>query len=200
MDHRALLERIYQAVDQSAYLTPAVHVAPRQRAAMEAIGQSLQARPFSPEATRDLAHALHDSGKIDRVKLLSALHVVAAHPEVRDWNEAARLVGEQELAALDLGGPELDANMAAVERHRGVLAFLRGHHEAALDYFTRSFERERSAENLGNILCALIRLGDLDDARDLRDQVRAGFPAELVTHLNQIISQDPDLALLRTED
>ena len=132
--------------------------------------------------------------------MLSALHVVACHPRVADWEEAARLVGEQEFAALELGGPRLQDNLASVDRHRGVLAFLRGHYDVALDYFARALERQRSPENLQNVLCTLIRLGDEDDARDLLTRVRAAFPQDIVTALNHSIENDPDLALLRGED
>lgn len=199
MNHRALLERIYQAVDQSAYLTPAIQVEAHQRAAMEEIGVALQARPFDAILAKTLIETRFSEGRIDAVKRFSALHVVAAHPDVRDWSEAARLVAEQELAAYDLGGPGLVGNLASVDRHRGVLAYLRGHYEPALDYFTRALERERSAENLGNILCALVRLGDLDDARELLAQVREGFAPALVSQLQHIMDIDPDLALLRSE-
>jgi tetratricopeptide (TPR) repeat protein len=109
-------------------------------------------------------------------------------------------VGEQEFAALELGGPRLQDNLASVDRHRGVLAFLRGHYEVALDYFARALERQRSSENLQNILCTLIRLGDEGDARDLLNRIRGAFPVDLVLALEHAIQHDPDLALLREED
>ena len=48
-----------------------------------------------------------------------------------------------------------------------MIAFLRGHDAVALDWFTRALERERSAENVGNVLAVLIRLGELQEAREL---------------------------------
>jgi pentatricopeptide repeat protein len=200
MDHRSLLERIMHAVDRVAYLTPSHHVDPRQRDAMAEIGRAIQSPDFDPESVRRMARDYHEKGRIDQVMMLSALHVVAAHPRVQDWVEAARLVGEQEFAALEIGGPNLDANLASVERHRGVLAFLRGHHEMALDCFTRALERQRTPENLGNVLCALVRLGEVDDALALYAQMRRSLPASLVQELAGIVDRDPDLALLRTED
>lgn len=196
MNLQVLFDRILQAVDEEAYLTPALHVDPRQRAAMEEIGRAIQDPAFDAERVRALIRDHHAHGRIDRVLMLSALHVVAAHPKVAQWAEAARLAGEQEQAALELGGPNLAANLASVDRHRGVLAFLQDHHDLALDYFSRAFERERTAENLGNVLCTLLAMGDLREARDLLRQVRGAFPADLVAQLDQRIAHDPDLALL----
>lgn len=199
MDYAAIFARIRKTVDNRAYFTPATSVEPSQRAAMAEIQGDL-AGSFDTDAIRAKIERFHREGRIDRVKKLSALHVLACHPRVADWEEAARLVGEQEFAALELGGPNLQDNLASVDRHRGVLAFLRGHYDVALDYFARALERQRSAENLQNILCTLIRLGDEDDARDLLHRVRSAFPRDLVEALNHSIESDPDLALLRGED
>ncbi len=199
MDYQALFARILQTVDTTAYLTPASQVEGPQRDALARVEAAIQSPQFDAQSTRALIRRLHSEGQIDRVKMLSALHVVACHPKVADWEEAARLVGEQEFAALELGGPQLQANLASVERHRGVLAYLRNHHEVALEYFTRALERERTAENLGNVLACLLTLGDEAEARDLLVQVRRGFPAAMVAELEKNILRDPDLALLRTE-
>jgi hypothetical protein len=80
-----------------------------------------------------------------------------------------------------------------------VLAFLQERFGIALDYFSRAFERQRSAGNLSNVLATLLRLGDLHDAQDLLNQVRKGLDPTLVQDLERIIAADPDLALLRTE-
>ncbi|MFH1463403.1 MAG: hypothetical protein ABIO70_03355 [Pseudomonadota bacterium] len=197
MDLESLFDRLLQAVDEQAYLTPSDHVEPAQRRALAQIAAALQAPGFRAEQVRSLIRRLHEHGRIDRVMMYSALHVVAAHPAVADWAEAARLAGEQEQAALELGGPALQANLASVERHRGVVAFLQGHHEVALDYFSRAFERQHSAENLGNVLCCLLALGEHEDAQDLIARVRRSFPTDLVQALELRVQQDPDLALLR---
>ena len=199
MDYAAIFARIRQTVDNRAYMTPAASVEPSQRRAMQEVQQLLSGQ-FDVEYVRDQILGMHQSGRIDRVMMLSALHVVACHPRVADWEEAARLVGEQEFAALEQGGPRLQDNLASVDRHRGVLAFLRGHYDVALDYFARALERQRSSENLQNVLCTLIRLGDEEDARDLLIRVRAAFPRDIVESLNTAITNDPDLALLREED
>lgn len=199
MDYRLLLDRIYQSVDSQAYFTPTGSAPSDQREAMQAIAQMLQSQDFDADNTRSLARRLHSQGRIDRVRYLSALHVIEAHPRVANWAEAARLAGEQEMAALELGGPDLQHNLAAVDRHRGVLAFLRNQYEVALDYFSRSLERERSAENLQNVLCSLIRLGEEEDARNLLDMIRRSYPTQMVDTLNASIARDPDLALLREE-
>lgn len=199
MDYQALIGRITQVVDERSYFTPTSHVNPGRRAALDEARRRMGRPDFDAEAVRTFLRAEHDAGRLDRVHLLSALHVVACHPKVADWDEAARLVGEEELAALDLGGPELDANLAAVDRHRGVLAFLRRHYEVALDYFARALERQRSAENFTNVLCTLLRLGEHAEARALLRQARGSFPAALVAEIDDNVSRDPDLALLRSE-
>ena len=200
IDYQALLDRILDAVDQRAYFTPTAHLDGGQARVLPAFEEALAAPDFDPDEVRAYVHAEYQASRIDRVVLLSALHAVACHPSVGEWEEAARLVGEQELAALELGGPRLQLNLASVDRHRGVLAFLRGHFEVALDYFARAFERERSAENLTNILCTMLRLGEEDEAWDLLREVRRAFPPSLVAQIDDNIRRDPDLALLRTGD
>jgi tetratricopeptide (TPR) repeat protein len=200
MDLEALFDRILHAVDEQAYLTPSHHVEPDQQQALATIAAAIQGDDFDEREARGLIRRFHREGRIDRVMMLSALHVVAAHPSVADWAEAARLAGEQEQAAMELGGPRLQANLASVDRHRGVVAFLQGHFEIALDYFSRAFERQHSAENLGNVMCCLLALGELDDARDLLGRVRRSFPQALVSEIEDRILRDPDLALLRDRE
>lgn len=199
MDYEALLDRILRSVDADAYLPLADVVAPDQRAALDEIGRALQQPGFDPQALRARVRALHAEGRLDEVNLYSALHVIAAHPRVDELDEAAAMAARQEMAALAAGGPRLQANLASVERHRGVIAFLGGHYDVALDYFSRAFERQRAAGNLANVLACLIRLGDEADARDLLHQVRGAFPRDLLLALDDMIARDPDLALLRTE-
>jgi tetratricopeptide (TPR) repeat protein len=197
MDYRALLDRILETVDTEGYQTPAHHVEPSQRAALAEVQQALQSPEFDAQTARALVERLFTEGKLNVVHRYSALHVIACHPRVRAWDEAARLVGAQEMAALDHGGPYLEQHLASVDRHRGVLGFLKGHYAVALEYFTRALERERSAENLGNVMATLIRLGDEAEARDLLERVRRAFPGAVVAELEQSIQRDPDLALLR---
>jgi Flp pilus assembly protein TadD len=132
--------------------------------------------------------------------MLSALHVVAASPRVKDYAEAARLAGEQEHAALEAGGPHLQTHLASVDRHRGVLAFLQHHYSVALDHFTRAIERERTPENLGNVLATLLRLGELDEADAILSQVQRSLPPAQVAELQRRIDIDPDLATLRAKE
>jgi tetratricopeptide (TPR) repeat protein len=200
MDLEALFDRLLHAVDEQAYLTPSSQVDPEQQQAMAEIATAIQGDGFDQHQAREIIRRYHRQGRIDRVMMLSALHVVAAHPSVADWSEAARLAGEQEQAAMELGGPRLQTNLASVDRHRGVVAFLQGHFEIALDYFSRAFERQHNAENLGNVLCCLLALGDTDDARDLLGRVRRSFPEALTSELEDRILRDPDLALLRDRE
>ncbi|MEO0603080.1 MAG: hypothetical protein AAF211_16695, partial [Myxococcota bacterium] len=168
--------------------------------ALPGLANMLAQPGFDPDDVRAYIQGEFDAGHINRVLKLSALHLVACHPSVAEWEEAARLAGEQELAALELGGPDLDENLASVDRHRGVLGFLRGHYDVALDYFARAFERERSAENFTNILATMLRLGEEDEARDLLRDVEQAFPLPLIREIRANIDNDPDLALLRNGD
>jgi len=197
MDYAALFDRILTAVDETAYLPLADSVDPAQREAMGQVEAKLREPDFDPEEARDLARGLHQQGRIDEVMLLSALHVIAASPRVKDYVEAARLAAEQEMVSLRLRGPNLQANLASVDRHRGVLAFMMGAYDVALDYFTRAFERQHTPGNLANVMATLLRLGDEQEAAGLLDQVRSSFPAALVSALELMIAEDPDLALLR---
>ncbi len=199
VNYDALFERIMSQVDQQAYLPLADAVDPAQQGAMEEIEHSMRSPTESADATEALINTLHQTNQIDSVHRLSALHVLAASPKVGNHDLAAQYATEQEMAAMDLGGPRLQANLASVDRHRGVLAYLKGHYEVALDYFSRAFERQHTAGNLSNVLATLIRLGDVAEARTLVAQIRQGLAPELVHELNGIIDQDPDLALLRME-
>ena len=195
-----ILDRILHQVDRSAYLTPTAGADGRYREALELVRRALLDPDTDPGTCRALALGLHAEGRLDKVHLHSALHVIAAHPSVADYVEAARQVAEQEMAAFEQGGTNLESNLASVDRHRGVLAFLQNRYDVALDYFTRALERQRSVENLGNILCALIRLGEDEHAFALAAQVRDVFPDSFVVQLEQRIDADPDLINLRSQE
>jgi hypothetical protein len=77
---------------------------------------------------------------------------------------------------------------------------LQGHYGIALDYFSRAFERQHTSGNLANVLAALIRVGDLDEAKELLIQVRGALNPHLISSLNEMIEQDPDLSLLQTKE
>jgi tetratricopeptide (TPR) repeat protein len=197
--HQELLERIQHRVDCQAYLLSTTDADVRFREALRSLEKAIIDPQTSADACRQLAHSLYGDRQLDRVHLLSALHVIEASPKVRNYVVAARLAAEQEMAALDLGGDNLNSNLASVERHRGVLAFMKGHYEVALDYFSRALERRHTAENFGNVLCALIRLGEVPEAKDLLNQVRHSFPAPFVAALNARIAADPDLIHVRQD-
>ena len=199
MPYRSILDRIFEVVDQQAYLTPMHRIQGPEAQALAVFKAALAEPEFQAESVRRLVDRLHEEGRLRATTRFSALHIIAAHPRVGNLSEAARLVGEQELAALDESGPTLNADLASVDRHRGVLAFIKGHYEVALDYFSRALDRERSAENLSNILCCLLRLKELKEASSLWTQIQSSYPEDLVEELDRIIQQDPDLALLRVE-
>ena len=199
MDYAELFERILGQVDHKAYLPLADVVDPHQKEGMRKIENAIRDPDETPEDCEETIRQLHARGEIDVVHMLSALHVLAASPKVNDLRLAAQYATEQEMAALEIGGPRLQYNLASVERHRGVLAYLQSHYDVALDYFSRAFERQHSAGNLSNVLATLVRLGDVSEARKLAAQVRRSLSSELIADLNHIIAQDPDLALLRPE-
>jgi tetratricopeptide (TPR) repeat protein len=199
VDYNALFDRILGQVDQAAYMPLADAVDPEQHPAMKQIEAMIRDPAAGAADTERLIRRLHADGRIDRVHMLSAQHVLAASPKVGDFDAAAKHAAEQEMAAMAQGGPRLSANLASVDRHRGVIAFLQGHFGVALDYFSRAFERQHSAGNLSNVLACLLRLGDIDEARDLLQQVRSSLSSQLVADLNERINTDPDLALLRME-
>lgn len=199
MNYEELFERILGRVDEDSYLASIRPLAPGQRQALQEIEQLRKNPDVSAQVVRALIEQQHTAGVLDRPLYYSALHVLAASPKVKDYAEAARYAAAQEMAALDLGGPRLSANLASVERHRGVLAFLQGHYGVALDYFSRAFEREHNAMNLSNVLATLLRLGDEEEAVALLRQVRGALPAALVAQLDALVESDPDLSLLRAE-
>ncbi|MCB9761092.1 MAG: hypothetical protein H6739_14730 [Alphaproteobacteria bacterium] len=200
MEYHEIFDRILRVVDDQAYTVSVERLqSPEEREALEPFSRALASGEFDPDRLRDYVRGLHHRGLIDRVKMLSAVHMIAAHPRVADWDEAARIAGEQELAALELGGPELNLNLASVDRHRGVVAYLRGHYEVALDYFARVIERDRTGDNMGNVLCALVRLAELDDAKGLFHQICETYPERVRQDLVRRVKTDPDLAALLPE-
>src|SRR5690606_36346439 len=98
------------------------------------------------------------------------------------------------------GGGRLSADLASVERHRGVAYFLAGQIEAALDHFIRALEHERTPENTGNVLATLLRLGELDEAETILARIRRAQPSPFVLALEHAIDTDPDLAALRSPE
>jgi tetratricopeptide (TPR) repeat protein len=197
LDYHNTLGRIRAAVRRGTYLVSSEGVPTQQRDVLNDIAREIASPGCDPDAVRQRIQQLHASGRIDRVMKLSALGVLAASPHVGDFEEASRLAGQQELVALEEGGPHADTYVASAHRHRGVVAYLLGHYEVALDWFTRALERERSAENLGNVLSALVRLGDHDEARAMLGSVRAVFPAEIRGAVDARIVEDEDLSPLR---
>lgn len=200
MNYEELVHRILHRVDEQAYHAEHGDLDDGQLAPINTALRALQDPTQGPDVARQLAQRFSAEGRIDPVNTWSLLHVIAASPQVADFAEASRLVAEQEVAALEQGGPRLQKNLASVERHRGVLAFKLGRFDVALDYFSRAFERQHIPGNLANVLCTLLRLGDVAEARDLRDQVFGAFPAPFTAELKRLIQLDPDLALLRQED
>lgn len=196
MDYHHILDRIRAAVASSTYLVPTGGAPPDQREVLRDLAAGIEAADADPERIRRRIHQLHAAGRIDRVMKLSALGVLAASPLVRDLTEAARLASQQEFAALDEGGPWLDLYLASAHRHRGVIAFLRGHYGMALEWFTRALERERSAENVGNVLAVLIRLGEGEEAAGLYARMCASLP-DHGAELRRRVDSDEDLVRLR---
>lgn len=198
MNLDALFQRVNDAVDRSAYITPTATVAAPQRAAIQRLIEMIHQPLISPTEIAQNIDAAYDAGEIDSVHRLSCLHVLAASPNVRDYNEASRLCAEQEREARRIGGPHLDRNLASVARHRGVLAYLNRNFGTALSHFFDALEREPSVENVGNVLCALLALDARAPAEHLMAQCRT-MPRPFQTELQRRIAADPDLAALQME-
>jgi tetratricopeptide (TPR) repeat protein len=201
MDYNAILERILHTVDREAYRFSGTHLPQPDAAAQKSVHVALADSSIDIAAVRRLVQQLFERGEIDDVVRLSLLFVIAAHPRAKDYVEAGRLLGERETAVWSLAdrGNEADLErlLAAIDRHRGALAFLMGRYAHALDHFARALERERIADNLQNVLATLLRLGEDADARSLLEQIRLSYPPPVVAQLDQLIQADPDLALLR---
>ncbi len=193
---RGLVARIRTAVSVGSYLAPTDRLPPAHRPHVDEIAAAMTAPGADPDAIRIRIQQLHATGRIDRTTKLSALSVLAASPLVRDYTEAARLASQQELAALEEGGPWKEARLASAARHRGVVTFLLGHHAAALEWFTRALELERTPENVGNVLAVLLRLGELEEAWELTRSLRASLPEEVWRQLAERIERDEDLVRL----
>ncbi len=197
MNTRSVLDRIHSAVSGSTYIVPSRQLREPWRQPMADLALSMSSPDFDADMAVLRVHAWHEQDRIDRIRLYSALSVIATHPSVRDYREAARCISLQELLCLEAGGDDLDVNLASVERHRGVLAFSMGRGRVALECFVRAWERERSPENLANVLAALLKIGDVLEAESLVARIRDVFPAELRSRLELLIDVDDDLALLR---
>ncbi len=197
MDLEHLLSRIEGALDEGTYLTPTRSLPGDDLRAVEEIRLLIQDQSVEPDDVRRRIQQLDAAGRLSRPTKLSALGVLAASPKVRDYAEASRLAGQQELVAWDEGGELLEDRMASVERHRGVLAFLLGRPAVALEYFGRALERQRTAENLGNVLAALLRMGEGRRALRMLDKARHQLPGEEVDALADRIERDGDLVALR---
>lgn len=197
MDYQHILLRIRDTLRRSSYLVTTGGAPPAQREALAPIAAAIASPDADPDRIRQQIWQLHAAGKIDQVMKLSALSVLAASPHVRDLPEAARLASQQEFAALELGGPYRDSYLASADRHRGVIAFFAGNDVVALEWFTRALQRERSAENVSNVLVILIRLGEIEEASELAETMLATLPDQARRALQQAIDEDDDLARLR---
>lgn len=194
---RTLLDRLQRAVQRGeVYLAPTDALPARERSAAAAVLRCLH--DDGPEAARSLIEVLHEAGALGVVARVSALHVVAASPAVGDLKEAYRLAELQEHLALREDGSYLIPQLASADRHRGVVSFLMGHYDVALDWFGRALERERTVENLGNVLAALLASGARADAHDLLRTVDQAFPGRFSKALAERIRDDDDLRELRT--
>lgn len=199
--HRAdALQRITDALGRPTYLVPTVQVDGPYRAPLETLARWMAQPDFDGDLAVAMIRGWREEGRLDEERMWSALSVVATHPKVRDYREASRCIALQENAAMARSGEELGRSLASVERHRGVLAFSMGRPSVALECFIRALEKERTSENLGNVLAALVRTGEVTEALDLLHHVRRTFPGSLADAVDALVSVDEDLAPLRDED
>ncbi len=197
MSYHAIIERIRNSLNHGAYLVPTGHLEPSQRTVLDELAALIGTPGFEADEAREQVERWHLEGRIDPSMMYSALGVIAASPKVRDYRRAAQCASLQEMAALEIGGPDLDARLASVDRHRGVVAFLMGRYEVALECFARALERERSAENLSNVLSSLLKLGELEEARELFSRIRQAFPDHIRAGVEYAVMSDDDLLPLR---
>ena len=192
-----LLERVHDCLDGSAYCVPVDQTTADQRSVLERLAFSMAQPDFDGPMAVARVHRWWQEGVLDAERAWSALAVIATHPRVRDYREAAHCIAMQEAAVLGLPPAAARRGLASVERHRGVLAFSMGHIGVALEHFSWALERERRAENLANVLACLVRLGDQEEALEMLTSARAGLPREFMEALEAQIRVDPDLAALR---
>ena len=197
LNRRDAIARIRRAIGEPSYLVPTDGVASRYRDRLSELATWMATPDFDGEVARRRVQDWRERGLLDDEHTWSALAVIYTHPRVRNFREAARCIALQESAAMAASGEHLAAALGSVERHRGVLAWSMGHVEVALDCFVAALERERTAENLGNVMAALVRLDELEQAQELLDDARRGFPAALVEDLERRVASDEDLAPLR---
>ena len=186
--------RVKRVVEHRSYLVSVDRVAPAIRAPVGEIAAMLRSLDIERWQIDARIDALRVSRELDDATAWSVRGIVAAHPRFADYLDALRCAALQELAALTAGGEGMRTQLASVDRHRGVVAFLMDRPQIALEQFTLALERERSAENLANVLCALVRLGDLETARELLGDVRRGFPTEIRAGVEWALANDADLA------
>lgn len=189
--------RVAEALHRPSYLVPTGQVHARYRVPLARLSEWMARPDFDGELAMAMIQRWRDEGVLDDERMWSAMSVVCTHPRVRQYREAARCIALQENAAMTQGGERLEAAMASVERHRGVLAFAMGRYEVALECFIRALERERTDENLGNVLVAMVRTGDVEQAEQLLEHVREHFPGDLTEALERRIDVDEDLEILR---
>ena len=200
LDFDALLDRVLDAVDRKAFVTPTAGIDdPDEVRLIEPIFEALASPDVDIEALRTEVRSLSDDGLITPRRAVILLQTLAAHPACEDLRELGRLIGEEEHLVLSEGGPRLESRLAVVEHHRAVHAFLLGRYEHALELETRSAASRPWGDSLANILIILLRLDQEPRARALLQQMRRRFPLDLVRQVEQYIEQDPDLALLRDE-
>ncbi len=188
-----LIGRVKKVVERRSYLLPVDRVDPAIRAPVAEIAAMLRSSDAERWQIDARIDAFRVSRELDDATAWSMRGIVAAHPRFQDYQDALRFAALQELAALAAGGDALRGRLASVDRHRGVVAFLMDQPDVALHQFTLALERERSAENLANVLCALVRIGDLESARELVADVRRAFPADVRAGVEWALANDTDL-------
>ena len=198
MDLEQLLGRVLGRIEGEAFVTPAAGIEDAdERRLVEDLLVRLSPSGFDAEVLRADVRRLRREGRIGARREAILLLTIAGHPAVGDLREMARQIGVEEFEVLSEGGPKLDRRLAVVAHHRAVLAWLLERFEVALDLETRSVEAAPSGDSLANILAILLRLGEEERARDLLGRLRPGYPRSIVDQVDELIQQDPDLALLR---
>lgn len=194
--HGRILERVRKLLAQRSYIGTPSEPGPDPEASA-ALERASFGGVTSPSEVRAQVEELYAQGRIGALSRLEWLIVVASRPDVRDWPEAMRLLGELERLTWDMDDERRTQNLAAIARHRGVVAYLEGHYAVALEYFLDAVNKAPTLPNLHNAICVTLKLSGEEEARGLYSYIQSVIPEEAAQALAERVNRDPDLFPLR---
>lgn len=210
-DYRALMDMVLRQVRGHSHLMPVDDLAREERPIAKEVlqllapphGAALAGWRLDPERTaeaRNRIAALRQDGRISESLAERLLCAIAGHPEVSDYDAVEAHAAKVELLAADARGDERSRRLAAAQRHRGIAACRTDRLDEGLELFQKAFALWPSAQNMSNILGALLMNDQLDEARALLRQLEGEHPEEAARLHEEHIAVDPDLIQLRKAD